>query len=520
MILTCQVVLGVTRRGCNFLLNMIQYVIHLTLVHSGQLLSLHDQKLLADIPQDFHSAERHFPLKSKHTIYAVCPNPDCHATYKPTFMNNSPIPIYERHCTYKRFAQGKKCGTPLLQPHRVGSQVVHLPIKPFVGYSFKDWVAGLVSRPELEGKMDAAWNSSWCDGEMKDIFDGEILRDFNGPDGQSHFGDGKGEGRYVFSLCVDYFNPLGNKQAGKKKSIGLILLVCLNLPPDLRYKPENMFLYGVIPGPKEPPLDCINHYLRYLIDELEEFWDPGVRFTRTHKCYYGRVIRCAIVCVVCDLPAAQKTIGFGSIKHKQMCAFCHCTRKSHGLGNTNLHTWRRRTNEEYRADAKRYMEACNSKEQDEIFQATGIRYSELLRLEYFDPSRFVVVDAMHNLFLGLIHEHFDILGMKLEDAERDSIVLNILIQEAQYQSLSPNEQKSMEMLINLLQLPLNNQSDAERHATIDKVIKFHLKSLELACKLLHVPLSPVAQKKTRLFKSDYAKALVAWVSKTKKTILP
>ena len=41
-----------------------------------------------------------------------------------------------------------------------------------------------------------------------------------------------------FSLCVDYFNPLGNKQAGKKKSIGLISLVCLNLPPDMRYKPE------------------------------------------------------------------------------------------------------------------------------------------------------------------------------------------------------------------------------------------------------------------------------------------
>ncbi len=50
--------------------------------------------------------------------------------------------------------------------------------------------------------------------ELVDIFDGEILRNFRGPDGQ-HFGLGGDEGRYVFSLCCDNFNPLGNKQAGK-----------------------------------------------------------------------------------------------------------------------------------------------------------------------------------------------------------------------------------------------------------------------------------------------------------------
>ncbi|KJA19404.1 hypothetical protein HYPSUDRAFT_143849, partial [Hypholoma sublateritium FD-334 SS-4] len=97
---------------------------------------------------------------------------------------------------------------------------------------------------------------------MRDIFDGEMLRNFKGPDGE-HFSCGgeDGEGRYAFSLCIDFFNPLGNKQAGKKKSVGLISLVCLNLPPDLRYKAENMFLFGVVPGPTEPPLDCLNHYL-------------------------------------------------------------------------------------------------------------------------------------------------------------------------------------------------------------------------------------------------------------------
>jgi hypothetical protein len=43
---------------------------------------------------------------------------------------------------------------------------------------------------------------------------------------------------------------------------------------------------------------------------------------------------------------------------------------------------------------------------------SGVKWSELLCLPYFDPTRFVVIDAMHNLFLGLINEHFqNILGI-------------------------------------------------------------------------------------------------------------
>ncbi|PKB94663.1 hypothetical protein RhiirA5_303289 [Rhizophagus irregularis] len=34
---------------------------------------------------------------------------------------------------------------------------------------------------------------------------------------------------------------------------------------------------------------------------------------------------------------------------------------------------------------------------------THVRWSELLRLPYFNPIRFLVIDPMHNLFLGLSH---------------------------------------------------------------------------------------------------------------------
>ena len=38
---------------------------------------------------------------------------------------------------------------------------------------------------------------------------------------------------------------------------------------------------------------------------------------------------------------------------------------------------------------------------ESICKQTGVRWSELLRLPYFDPVRFVTVDLMHCLFLGI-----------------------------------------------------------------------------------------------------------------------
>jgi hypothetical protein len=292
MLITCKLILGVSRWGCNFLLVMVNYIIQLTLMRESTNLSPHDQKLLADIPADSRTLEAKFHLKSQHTTYAVCPNVNCHALYKPVFKDGSPIPTYPTICSFREFSDGPACGMQLLTPHRVNGSTIHVPIKHFVAFSFKDWLAGLLSRPGAEKTMDKAWekcNYRSPSGEMKDIFEGEVIQNFQGPDGK-HFGHSAEEGRYLFSLGVDFFNPLGNKQAGKKKSVGLVSLVCLNLPIDLRYQPENMFLFGVIPSPNEPPLTCLNHYLAPLVDVLEEFWSPGVHFFRTAHYFYGRVV--------------------------------------------------------------------------------------------------------------------------------------------------------------------------------------------------------------------------------------
>ncbi|KAF9440835.1 hypothetical protein P691DRAFT_639106, partial [Macrolepiota fuliginosa MF-IS2] len=78
------------------------------------------------------------------------------------------------------------------------------------------------------------------------------------------------EGRLVFSLNVDWFNPLGNIQNGKHVSVGTIYMTCLNLPQGIWDKMENIFLVGIIPGPNEPSLTHINHLIEPLVDVLLE----------------------------------------------------------------------------------------------------------------------------------------------------------------------------------------------------------------------------------------------------------
>ena len=48
----------------------------------------------------------------------------------------------------------------------------------------------------------------------------------------------------------------------------------------------------------------------------------------------------------------------------------------------------------------KYKQARTAAQQQELEKAYGVRYSELLRLPYFDIVQYHVVDPMHNLLLG------------------------------------------------------------------------------------------------------------------------
>jgi hypothetical protein len=66
-----------------------------------------------------------------------------------------------------------------------------------------------------------------------------------------------------------------------------------------------------MPGPKEANPDQCQRFLRPLVNELLRLWQHGVMIA-TPKYPQGRLVRVALVAVVCDKPAAYKLGGFGS----------------------------------------------------------------------------------------------------------------------------------------------------------------------------------------------------------------
>ena len=61
-------------------------------------------------------------------------------------------------------------------------------------------------------------------------FHGQFLRDFRGPDGARFLSFHVGEARLAFALCIDFFATEGMNVRGPSTSLGIIVLVCLNLP--------------------------------------------------------------------------------------------------------------------------------------------------------------------------------------------------------------------------------------------------------------------------------------------------
>ncbi|OAD80875.1 hypothetical protein PHYBLDRAFT_102425, partial [Phycomyces blakesleeanus NRRL 1555(-)] len=93
-----------------------------------------------------------------------------------------------------------------------------------------------------------------------------------------------------------------------------------NLPYEERFKPENVILVGLMPGPKEPKTKEINHYSKPIVDELLQLF-TGITIP-TFECPAGVNVCAALHMIVCDIPATRKTSGFTI--HNSTCACLRC----------------------------------------------------------------------------------------------------------------------------------------------------------------------------------------------------
>lgn len=410
------VLTGLSRHHTNFLLLVLQSVV---VAAAGKVADSlpefggrHQTKdnihsLISGWPKDIRSALNLLDVDPELRQYICCPT--CFSLYGPfpehqadNYQNIS------THCAHRATPSSEPCGVPLFG--KCGS-----PSRRFWYQPLDWWIGRFLSRAEVMASLRTTTGPDCI--RMFDIWDGSAFRQFRGPDGKLYFGseNPRSEVHLAFSLFVDWFNPFGNKQGGKHTSFGAIYMVCLNLPIHLRYQLENVYIAGIIPGPQEPSSYRLNHVLHPLADDLIRCWAPGLCLTRTANHTFGCLVRCAVIPLVCDLLAARKTAGFaglGPTKGK-FCSFCQ--QSSSDVGDTDISAWRRRTWQEHFAMAKMWRDAQTDGIRQRIYDAFGVRWSELLRLPYWDPTRFVVVEAMHNFFLGDLQHHCrKVLGMNAD----------------------------------------------------------------------------------------------------------
>lgn len=162
-----------------------------------------------------------------------------------------------------------------------------------------------------------------------------------------------------------------------------------------------MILVGVIPGPHEPSLH-INSYLEQFVHDLLKLWHGIEMLTMEGT----QTIRGAVLCNYSDIPATRKVGGFVGHGARKGCSRCLKFFPVSSFGDKpdysgfSLDSWPPRSIEEHKARAFEWKHGKTLSACHKIEQEYGARYTELLRLPYFDTIRFSVVDPMHNILLG------------------------------------------------------------------------------------------------------------------------
>ncbi|POW13091.1 hypothetical protein PSTT_03985 [Puccinia striiformis] len=305
------------------------------------------------------------------------------------------------------------CSAPLYKTRGIHQ----VPLRKYGFQSLQDWLARLFSRPHIEEALEQTATRSRIPfnpaGTVKDIHDSQAWKQFSGPDGNQFTSSSH---NLTFSLYTDAINAFGNRQAGKHASITFLVLICLTLPVELRFRPENIFIAGIAPGPKEPSLEQINWILQPVVQQLNRLWNPGLRLSRTHKYPGGRHIFGALLTFLGDLPAVRRALGFSSTSSNHVCSYCLLTLPE--ITNFNSTSWPKRNTVEHQKWAREWRDAKSLAEREKIFTEHGVRYSALLELPYWDIVSFHCVDSMHNLLLGLLKWHCQRLWA-MEDVPND-----------------------------------------------------------------------------------------------------
>ena len=350
-------------------------------------------------PQTFKTAQRMIDFNCpSFEQFVVCPKCDAVYSFSDCVINESGQEMSGacRHVEYPHHTQAhfrKACGEKLLTLKKNKRKRSLKPKKLYCYQNLKDAIHGLINRPNFLEKCDKWRERVTEDDLLTDIYDGRIWKQFQKFDGKEFLAL---PNNFAVGLGCDWFQPYKHVSY----SVGVLYLVLFNLPREERFKMENIILVGIIPGPSESK-KTMNSYLGPFVRDMLEFWEGENIWHEFSQTFV--TIRMALVCVMCDIPAARKVCGFAGHSAVHGCSKCYKEFQA-GLLDYKLDysgydrdSWKLRNDNEYKIQ---YLKASTKAMRTSLVSQYGVRYSLLIQLPYFDIVRMHVVDPMHNLLLG------------------------------------------------------------------------------------------------------------------------
>ena len=156
----------------------------------------------------------------------------------------------------------------------------------------------------------------------------------------------------------------------------------------------------------------MNNLLRPLVEEFQLLW-TGMKLQVSEQ--HAVEVRAALLALTCDLPAARKVAGFGSHSANLFCSFCYLHRKQ--MDSVDAQSWEKRTLHQYCVEATAWKEAQTLTAKHDHFARTGVRWTVLNTLPYWNPFKSMSIDIMHNLS-GILEYHTrGLIGLDFEEAK-------------------------------------------------------------------------------------------------------
>lgn len=386
---------GISATALNHLIKLMQHI--LTCIASNLSTAT---TLVTSFPKSLYMTKKYLGFSNDvFDKYVVCEKCGSLYTFNECLLTTA-TGFKQKQCNHiayrnhPRQSHRNPCAVNLMKEIALKDKIKYCPRKTYCYHPLKSSLLNILQRKGYLSLCEQWRTREIADGVLADIYDGHVWKEFMTYRGRPFLSQSY---NLAVMLNCDWFQPFEHSCY----SVGVLYLVILNLPRSMRFKPENIIITGIIPGPKEPNQKEMNSYLRPLVKELNSLWTDGFLITHDSK---EINIFVALIATVCDIPATGKIGGFCG--HNSHLGCWKCTKffpYSKELNRndyTGIEIGPLRTHDKHKKNAVSTLSANTPTERKRRELECGSKFTEFFHLPYYDCIRYAIIDPLHNLFLG------------------------------------------------------------------------------------------------------------------------